>query len=387
MGCLQILLALVLASINASRVEAAKHSLIVGTFSTNFLYTVEYDDDNEALSLVAKSEVPAASSWISLNNDATKLYGTDWNAEEPSFVSYDVSDPRHIKHEATIVAGRGCAGSKSVFVAARRTAPYTVYGSYYYGDDARCGTVLSVDGGGALNGIVQNYTYAAGSAVHGTAFSPDERVLFSADAAGNAIWTHAVDAASGAVVSPPLGRVAGPSAGSRPRHLAVHGSGRYVYAVLEGTSQVAQYAVSETGDGGMLSFIHGAAVSLFPLLREGSADADSAADFWADEVALSAAGRYLWATNRARDRGRRGYVSAFALEPSGAVVRQLFLRPTSTSGGFANSVAPSRFDDAVAALTDNATGLVQIWHVERGLVASLDIEDGGGCCANAVWLD
>ncbi|KAI0593517.1 Lactonase, 7-bladed beta-propeller-domain-containing protein [Biscogniauxia sp. FL1348] len=375
MGCLQILLALALSSIIASGVEAAKHNLIVGTFSTNFLYTIEYDDETEALSLVAKTEVPAASSWITLNKDATKLYGTDWNAQEPSFVSYDVSDPRNIKHEATIVAGRGCAGCKSVFVSARRTAPYTVYGSYYYGD-ARCGTVMSVDRAGALDRVVQDYTYAAGSAVHGTAFSspPDERFLFSADTPGDAIWTHAVDGTSGAVR--PLGRAPAPAPGSHPRHLAVHGAGRYVYAVLEGTSQVAQYAVS---DAGALSFDG----VTFPLLREG---ADAAADFWADEVALAAGGRLLWATNRARDRARRGYVAAFALEPDGAIARQLFLRPTSSSGGFANSVAPSPADDAVVALTDNSTGFVQIWHVDRGLVANLDIEDGGGCCANAVWL-
>ncbi|KAI5925010.1 Lactonase, 7-bladed beta-propeller-domain-containing protein [Camillea tinctor] len=373
MGYLQIFLTLTLFSVIAFTAEATKHRLIVGTFSTNFLYTVEYDDDYEALSLVAKTQVPAASSWISLNEDSTKLYGTDWNAEIPTFVSYDISDPTNIKHEATIEAGSDCAGSKSVFVTARRTAPYTVYGNYYYGD-ARCSTVLSA-GSGALSGILQEYDYAPGSAVHGTAFSPDERFLFSADTKGNSIWTHAVDSVSGTVSL--VGRVPGPSADAHPRHLAAHSGGRYLYAVLEGSSQVAQYEVYGAG-----ALVYDGVV--YPLLSEG---ADAAVDFWADEVALSVGERYLWATNRAYDEQKKGYISAFELEPSGAIARQLFLLPTSTSGGFANSVAASRFDDAIVALTDNSTGLVQIWHVDTGLVASLDLDDGGGCCANAVWLD
>lgn len=47
--------------------EAAKHQLIIGTFSTNFLYTVEYDDTTQSLELVKKTPTNAASSWISLS--------------------------------------------------------------------------------------------------------------------------------------------------------------------------------------------------------------------------------------------------------------------------------------------------------------------------------
>ncbi|KAI1633806.1 Lactonase, 7-bladed beta-propeller-domain-containing protein [Biscogniauxia mediterranea] len=345
MGCLQILLALALSRIIASRVEAAKHSLIVGTFSTNFLNTVEYDDDNGALSLVAKSE-----------NDATKLYGTDWNAKEPSFVSYDVSvsDPSNIKHEATIFGGgggggHGCAGSKSVFVAARRTAPLhrlrrlctttatraLQHGYFRRRRRRRRGPE------GASSRTTRTHAGRVRHPRHGLS-SPDERrFLFSADTAGHAIWTHAA-------ARP--GR--GPVSGVRARaNLAVHGSGR-------GLSQVAQYAV------------------LFPLLRERAPT--SGPTRWPCRRGAATCGQRTGRTTAAA----RGYVS-------GAVARQLFLLPTSTSGGFANSVAPEplRFDDAVVALTDNSTGFVQIWHVERGLVASLDIEDWGGCCANAVWLN
>lgn len=56
--------------------SAATHNLVVGTFSTEFLYTVEYNDETESLTLVAQSAVAAASSWITLNvNIALRSHG------------------------------------------------------------------------------------------------------------------------------------------------------------------------------------------------------------------------------------------------------------------------------------------------------------------------
>ncbi|KAI0481751.1 carboxy-cis,cis-muconate cyclase [Xylaria cf. heliscus] len=356
-------------------VSATTHNLVVGTFSTEFLYTVEYDDEIERLTLVAQSAVAAASSWITLNHDKTKLYGTDWNAPEPTWVSYDVTDPCAIKVEARIVGGSACSGSRSIFANARQERPYAVYGNYYYGD-ARCGTVLSVHENGTLKEVIQEYTYGPGSAVHGTAITPDGKFLLSADTTGNLIWTHAIDQATGVLSHVAVGVVEGPSSGSGPRHIVVHENGKFAYVVLEEASEIAQYSVDK--EDGTLSLVG----DTYPLLRSGE-DPD---DYWADEVSLSRDSRYLWATNRARDDSKKGYISAFELSPTGEIASQLFLRETSTSGGYANSVAASPFDDSIAALTDNSTGFVEIWHVDRGVVAHLDIPDGQGCCANVVWL-
>ncbi|KAI0105468.1 carboxy-cis,cis-muconate cyclase [Nemania sp. FL0031] len=355
------------------RVSAASHMMVVGSFSTEFLYAVEYDDATEDLALVARNPVSAASSWITLNHDKTKLYGTDWNAQEPTWVSYDVADPSNIKVEARIMGGSTPSRSKSVFAIAYQKEPYSVYGNYYYGD-ARCGTVLSVHANGTLKEVIQEYVYGTNSAVHGTAITPDGHFLLSADTKGNAIWTHGIDNATGTLSN--VSVIAGPSEGSGPRHITIHNNGNYTYVVLEESSEVVQYSISKNGS---LSLVG----DIYSLLPKGL----DPADYWADEVSLSREDKYLWATNRARNTSEKGYISAFELSSTGEIARQLFLLETSTSGGFANSVLASPFNDSLAALTDNSTGFIEIWHVDKGVIAHLDISDGQGCCANAVWLD
>lgn len=56
-----VILALIL------QVHATVHELIVGTFSTKFLYTVEFDDEALTLNLLANISVPYAGNWIAFN--------------------------------------------------------------------------------------------------------------------------------------------------------------------------------------------------------------------------------------------------------------------------------------------------------------------------------
>ena len=185
---------------------------------------------------------------------------------------------------------------------------------------------MSVDPAtGALDGgVVQNFTYERGSGVHGVAFSPGSRFLYSADTSGNALWTHAINR-NGAVEF--VSRLAAVPNTAHPRHIVAHPGGRFLYAVHEGSSEIVQYPVNSTT--GVPRF---EGVS-YPLIR----DDQDPADFWADEVALSASGSYLWATNRARDVvNGKGYISAFELDKDGDIVGQNFLIETENSGGWAN---------------------------------------------------
>lgn len=58
----------------ALKVNAAVHELIVGTFSTKFLYTVEFDDEALTLNLLANISVPYAGNWIAFNVGLTSCF-------------------------------------------------------------------------------------------------------------------------------------------------------------------------------------------------------------------------------------------------------------------------------------------------------------------------
>ncbi|KAK8072275.1 carboxy-cis-cis-muconate cyclase [Apiospora saccharicola] len=376
----------------APAILAATHYMLVGTFSTNSIYTLTFDDETNQLTEVANTSTPVGSSWLTLSKDKRTLYGTAWDVQPAAFVSYAVAagkddDGPALTHQATVQAGGNCTGS-AISVLAAIDPPWTVYGNLYY-LDARCATVFSVDAAnaGALDGgIVQTYTYdLPGSAVHGMTWSAAmANVVYSADTGGNAIWTHSRDGGTGALT--PVGKLVLPAERGHcgPRHIAAHPLGVYLYVVCEASSKIIQLRLNEDEFATPNAT---AADKEWPLLRDG----EDPADFWADEVLISALGGFMWASNRAHETGRRGYVSVFTLQSEdGDVEAQMFLQETATSGGFANAVAPSPFDDRVAALTENVTGSVEIWRTaddyrSASVVAHLDLPDGGGCCANVVW--
>lgn len=320
-----------------------------------------------------------------IQHDKTNLYTTAYGQsnepQNPKFVSYSIPNATAIEHQATIPAGGNCTAT-SIFVVADQHHPYNVYGTFFSsvkGINAGCGSVLSVDDGGALDAVIQNYTYFPNvSGVHGAALSPDSRYLYSADDTGNTLWTHQVGRDSGEVTA--LANLTGPTPGSDPRHVVVHPGGRYLYVILEGSSQLGQYTIDQ-GTG--LPAYDG----VYSLLLSAQQDP---VQYWADEVALSASNKYLWASNRGRHTNTTGYVSVFSLDEWGAIIKQNFLVPTSSSGGFSNILSPSPYTDEFAVLTDNSTGFVEVWKLDEGagsaeVVAHLDIDDGGGCCSNALW--
>ncbi|KAF8866949.1 carboxy-cis,cis-muconate cyclase [Acephala macrosclerotiorum] len=357
-----------------SVVKAELHHLIVGTFGTEYLYTLEFDDSALTLNLIQNLSVPVASSWLGLSHDKKNLYGTAYSATKPGYVSYALENATDITYSTIISAGGNCTSSKAIFVMAATESPYAVYGSPF-GGSADCGSVISVDENGALSELIQNYTYKSTSGVHGMAMNTANSFLYSADDTGNTLWTHSVDNTTGELTY--VSSLAGPTTGADPRHVTVHPEGQYLYVILEGANELAQYTIDQST--GIPYFQN----VTFPLIPSGEANAD----YWSDEVALSYSNTYLWATSRSRSTNTTGYISAFSLSTNGSISSQLFLTPTTNSGGTANSVAPSTFSDKYVALTDSSLGFVEVWAFEgtnASVVARVNIEDGG-CCANAVW--
>ncbi|KAJ1328211.1 carboxy-cis,cis-muconate cyclase [Microdochium nivale] len=385
---------LVLAAVS----RAAVHEMIVGSFVSKNLYTIAFDDVEKSLSLIANFSVPAASSWIALNHDKTKLYGTDFvtlsqttnNTIPPLYASYNIANTSHITTDAVLSSDPKCNGS-SIYVVADHNPPYSVYGADFWAYPG-CGTIFSVDESGALARIEEEYKYSGATAsIHGAVYSPNSRFLYAADTRGDMIWVHATDETTGRIRGEPIAGVPGPLEGSRPRHIAIHGSGTVLYVVTEHTSHVATYRVDLT-----TGIPHAQPEQIISLLPEG-ADYEG---YLGDTLALSTSGTWLWASTRGRG-ATKGYMAAYELdEITGAIIdgKERFLVQTSTSGGASNAVSPSGFSDRYAALTDNYEGFVEVWELAEdggsaAVAARIDIKDQGGvrynsgCCANVVWLN
>lgn len=108
-----------------------------------------------------------------------------------------------------------------------------------------------------------------------------------------------------------------------------------------------------------------------------------------DVTFCTKSGEYLFATTRSNHFDVTGYITAFKLGPHGEIERQLFINPTSTSGGHSNAVSPCDFSDEWLALCDDQLGFVEMyrWRDEKlARVARVDIpEQGFGM--NAIWYD
>lgn len=88
-----------------------------------------------------------------------------------------------------------------------------------------------------------NATYNSNGGVHGTALSPNNDFLYSADDIGNAVWVHSYDNTTGAVEEV---QYLAAAADSDPRHVTVHPNGKWVYVVYEAGNSVASYARDTT---------------------------------------------------------------------------------------------------------------------------------------------
>jgi 6-phosphogluconolactonase len=125
-----------------------------------------------------------------------------------------------------------------------------------------------------------------GPHAHGVVFSPDNRFFFAADVGLDRVYSYRLNASSGSVSphDPPYTSV---KPGLGPRHLAIHRSGKFLYANNETASSVTVFAV----EGGALKQLQ--IVSSLPASFSGR---NSTA-----EIQIDPASRFLYVSNRGHD--------------------------------------------------------------------------------------
>lgn len=252
---------------------------------------------------------------------------------------------------------------------------------------------------------------------HSADLSPAGDALYVADIGRNCIWTYSVSPTDGSLALDE--KYISPRANDGPRHVWPHPSGSgVVYCLQEHTSMVDVFSTetttttkyqdgkNENEDRETRRLQHLQGVRIIP------AD-EHEREFWADEVRTSlsdgAKPRYLYASTRGLEKGKRGYVAVYALTEDGRVdvtasssssVSQqggderypglLDMYTTPTSGGWANAVQPGPTVNGVEylALTDSEEGFVFVlsWDGKKiAEVARVHLGEGEGA-ATAVWL-
>ncbi|KAL5385780.1 hypothetical protein DPSP01_004561 [Paraphaeosphaeria sporulosa] len=374
-----------------------KHYFFSGFFSGSLIAGVEFDDATNNMTLVNNITIQSStgSKWIAidvwdrLEPIAWKILtvlGTQakliclGNRTVPELLHHSQPQPRiHAQHNPpSILPKRKLYRRRSHTPIHRLRCPV----------QHRLRRTVSVDSTGTLQSILANITYNGTSGVHGLAISPGADFVYSADDMGNAVWTHSFSDDNVTSTAQTLQYLPAPS-GSDPRHLAVHPAGSWAYVVYEAANEVAVYARDEAT--GLLRDTN----ATYALLPEGFTNTSS---YWADEVMFSvppsasssSSPKYLIASTRSRTSTSPGYVSAFALSSTGAITEQLFLLPTTASGGGANAVAPASFSEEYFAITDSAANFIEVWKIDNGGKTAAAVAQLGGFSggpANVVWVN
>jgi carboxy-cis,cis-muconate cyclase len=397
---------------------AKLHHLFAGNLaSPASIYAFTFETSTHALTLTKNITAGASHPWIVFSPDKRNLYGTAFGAGGLS--SYSTRDGGNdLRLDAVLRTPTKCRSDDTSAYLVPHPDHGTVYTAGWPGNPA-CYLTTSVLPNGTLDRVGKSDIYTNSSGIHGLALHPsNNRFLYAADTHTDVIWTHAI-LPSGALSSPVPKNVSWDS--KAPRHLAAHPNGKWLYAVFEAGNSVSAYPLSRstksTYDG-----VPGNTTRRYSLLpgppTTSTKDPAPALNerWWGAEIAISPSGKLLWATTRAQSNSSNpGYISAFLLSPDGDIVERLFVQATTTKAGVANSVSVMNDSDQFVALTDwkgagVGNGYVQVWEVEGldGLgvnrdaqggwersggavemreVARVDVNDGGGCCANVVWFD
>ncbi|QKX57573.1 uncharacterized protein TRUGW13939_04691 [Talaromyces rugulosus] len=358
------------------------HHLMIGTWTPpGRIYTVAFDDEALTLTLLKKTEIPEDEpiSWMTFDHAKKNIYG----AAMKKWSSFAVRSPTDIVHEASHPMGGDPLASSSetntraIFVLAAKKPPYNVYGNPFY-KHAGFGNVFSVNKTGKLDRNVQNFEIDPHSGIHGSVFDPTETYLYSADMGANKIWTHKKDPETGELTL--VDSVEAPGPGDHPRWVAIHPSGHYLYALMEAGNRLAVYVIDEKRHVPVFTRL------IYPLIPPGLPPRNK---YRSDVVFPTQSGKYLFATARSNHNDVHGYISAFRLGPEGNIEKQLFINPTSTSGGHSNAVSPCDWSDEWLALCDDQDGFVEMYRFKNELlarVARVDIpEKGFGM--NVIWYD
>ena len=279
------------------------------------IYVSDFDSKSGALSplrLVAEAAFPAQL-WVAPNGRF--LYAANWQGTEAT--------PGDTISAYAIEKGTGalrfinkvtCGGSGPNQVVVDPSGTVAVAVNYRSGSvaafglerDGRISEPFYID---QHEGQPQPPSKQPGPRAHGVVFSSDSRFAYVADIGLDRVYGYRLDAA-GRTMAPLNPPYVPQPAGSGPRRLQLHPSGRFLYLNRETDSHVAVFAI----DNGRLGEIQS-----LPTLPEGFTGSNTTA-----EILIDAPGRFLYVSNRGH-----GSIAVYAIDGAG----KLKLVEHAASGG------------------------------------------------------
>jgi 6-phosphogluconolactonase len=246
---------------------------------------------NGRLTRIGSAAETPAPSFLVVHPNGHFLYAVNEEGKNDDTVSAFAIDSKNGKlRPLNSVSARG---SSPCHISLDRTGRFLAVANYGSGSvailplmsDGRLGSAVGFD---QHHGSSVNRDRQEGPHAHSVTFSPDNRFLLSADLGLDRIFVYRFDPSTGAITpnDPPWFAVA---PGSGPRHLEFHPNGRWVYLIDELSSAV-ELLHYDPARGALDA---GQTVSTLP---EGFTATNTAA-----EIAINAAGRVLYASNRGQD--------------------------------------------------------------------------------------
>jgi 6-phosphogluconolactonase len=296
-------LALLLA-LGASQSMAAEYvyvgSYTTGKSSSKGIYAWRFDSDTATatpIGLVGETPNPA---YVCAAPNGRFLYAANWQDKgapegDPGVSAYRID---RATGELTFINKASSGGEDPNQVVCDPSGKVVVainYGAHKEGQHRAGVGALTIRPDGGVNepfyvnlhdGTPLSPRQTTGAHTHGLVFSKDRKYAFVAELGLDRVYTYNFDAAHArmSLADPPFVNV---NAGSGPRRLQLHPSGKYLYVNHETDSKVSVFAV----DGGKLKELQ--QISTLP--------ADFAGRNSTAEIALDRAGRYLYVSNRGHD--------------------------------------------------------------------------------------
>src|SRR5215472_14949616 len=294
--------ALLLPLISLAANAGDSYFVYFGTYTASIskgIYAARYEPGSAKVEMLGAVAEAANPSFLAIRPDHRFLYAVNWKAsgtEPGNMVSAFSIDARNAK--LSFLNKVPSKGEQPTHLALDSTGKTLVVANYGIGtaaafsvvEDGRLGEAIWVDQHTgppvAAHGGVPH--------AHDVLFSPDNRHVFIAELGLDRVYSYRFDAARRAI-SPYAPPFVGTSPGSGPRHLALHPTGKFLYANHETSSTVAVFE----REGGILKEIQ--TISTLPPDFKGK---NTTA-----EIQVDWAGKFLYVSNRGHDS-----VAVFAVE-------------------------------------------------------------------------